>query len=100
MTLEAAASTPRATQRGVAARGARLARSRLVSASSTLHFEFAHGKSGVKTGLECLYRSNRAWFTPAAFKRRDGFDVVVFGGFGVSYFEACQALGELRFGGC
>jgi hypothetical protein len=100
MTVEAGDPRPRATQASVAEHSEILARSRLVSASSTPHFEFAHSKSAAKTGLERLYRSNEAWFTPAAFKRRDGFDVVVLGRFGVSYFEARQALGELRFGGC
>jgi hypothetical protein len=100
MTVEAGDATPRATQAGVAEHSQIIARSRLVSASSTPHFEFAHVKSAVKTGPERLYRSNAAWFTRAAFKRRDGFDVVVSGRFGVSYFEARQALGELRFGGC
>jgi hypothetical protein len=78
LTIEGGAEIARAPHGGVAERGERHSRSRLVSASAAPHFEFVHGKSGVKTGIDRLYRSKRSWFTPAAFKRRDGFDVVVF----------------------
>ncbi len=89
-----------ATRHRIEARGGKLARSRLVSDFASPRFEFVRHESLAQSGPERLYRSSRAWFTPAAFKRRIGFDVPVFGCLGMSYVPASQPSGARGLGGC
>ena len=81
-------------------RGGRPVRSRLVSASALPRFEFLREDRPLLSGADRLYRSSRAWFTPAAFKRRIGVDVPVFERLGMSYVPASQPSGARGLGGC
>ena len=58
-----------ATQTGSYAPRAGSAQASLVSTNRALHFELSRAKSCSIRGAERLYRTARAWFTPAVFER-------------------------------
>jgi len=81
-------------------RDAKLAYSRLVSASATLRFEFLRGKSGRKAFLIAFTDRCQPGLLAAAFKPRDGRVIAGFGRLGESYVAARPPLGERRLGDC
>lgn len=84
---------------GSLARRAGSARTSLVSTDRALHFELSREKSCAQRGAERLYRTARAWFTPAVFERRVSVERVAPKDSSTSV-TARDSLAVCRFGGC
>lgn len=68
-----------------------------MSASKAPRWELSPGKSGKKSHAERLYRSLRAWFTPAAFERSDALELA-YESRGASDVKLRNPQGAHRFG--
>ena len=88
---------PMATPRDSSTLPARLGRTSLVSAPKAPRLELSPGKTGTKSATEQLYRSVRAWFTPAAFERVDA-PVIAFAGCGANDVMFAHPQGAHSFG--